>query len=86
MNNFFLWSQSPGWEVTATLSAAQTFGPSLPNSSEPMITMAIPTVCVAMVIVFVIGALRRDLGAATLVGLFLSGLLMALGTVSIQLG
>ncbi|MDA0867030.1 MAG: hypothetical protein O2890_11555 [Cyanobacteria bacterium] len=39
-------------------------------------------VCGVMVVVFVIGALRRELGAATLVGLFLGGLLMALGTVT----
>jgi predicted membrane channel-forming protein YqfA (hemolysin III family) len=44
--------------------------------------MAILTVCMAMVIVFVIGALRRELGAATLVGLFLGGVLFALGTVT----
>lgn len=77
MNNFFLWPQSSGWAITATLGAADHLNPVL--SSEP-VTMAIPTVCVAMVIVFVIGALRRELGAATLVGLFLGGVLIALGT------
>lgn len=70
--------------MTATLSAAQTS--TVPSGSEPLVTMAIPTVCVAMVIVFVIGAMRRELGTATLVGLFLGGLLMALGTVTMQLG
>ncbi len=82
MNHFFLWPQTPGWEVTATLNAAQVFGPTLPNGSEPVGDIAIPIVCGVMVIVFVIGALRRELGAATLVGLFLGGLLMALGTVT----
>ncbi|MDA0265749.1 MAG: hypothetical protein O3A14_02055 [Cyanobacteria bacterium] len=82
MNHFFLWPQTPGWEVTATLHAAHRFGPTLPSGSASVGDVAIPAVCGVMVVVFVIGALRRELGAATLVGLFLGGLLMALGTVT----
>ncbi|MGD1906897.1 MAG: hypothetical protein ACFB0C_13000 [Leptolyngbyaceae cyanobacterium] len=74
MNNFSLWSPSPAWATT--LSAAPTVGPNLPN--DPVAT-AIPVICIAMVIVVVIGALRRELGAATWVGLCLGGVLMALG-------
>lgn len=79
MNNFFLWPQPSPWAITATLGSADRLGPTVP--SEPVV-MAILTVCMAMVIVFVIGALRRELGAATLVGLFLGGVLFALGTVT----